>query len=125
MSGAELAARITAARAALGDFRQAGLDALADPSPKWEPDWASWAHRLAAELRGLLDRPAAAAALDAAALSIVFGALDDAAAYREHRGGAECSRCDAHPAGLCEDHGEDMARAAGYRALARELEAGR
>jgi hypothetical protein len=120
VSGAELAARVTAARAALGDFRHEGLDALA-AGP--EPDWASWAHRLAAELRGLLDRPAAAAALDAAALSIMLAALDDAAVYREDRGGQACAGCDVHPDGLCEDR-VDLGRAADYRALARELEAG-
>lgn len=52
MTGAELAARITAARAALGDFRCEGLGALAaGPGP----DWASWAHRLGAGLGALLD----------------------------------------------------------------------
>lgn len=58
----ELAARLTAAGAVLGDFQREGLDALA-PGP--EPDWASWAHRLGAELRGLLDVLGHAADADA------------------------------------------------------------
>ena len=57
--------------------------------------------------------------------TLLRAALEDAAAYREERGGAECSWCDAHPAGLCEQHTDDLAKAADYRAMARELEAAR
>ena len=53
--------------------------------------------------------------------TLLLAALEDAAAWREERGGTACARCDEHPAGLCDDHGEDLARAAGYRALARDL----
>ena len=46
---AELAARITAARAVYADYRREADD--------WrvEPDWAAWALRLAAELGALLE----------------------------------------------------------------------
>ena len=48
-------------------------------------------------------------------------ALRDAIAYREALGGAECAHCEASPDGLCDDHGEDLALAGGYRVIAREL----
>lgn len=57
--------------------------------------------------------------------ALLLAALADAAEYREDRGGGECAACEAHPAGLCEDHTEDLAKAADYRALARDTEAGR
>ena len=53
--------------------------------------------------------------------ALLLAALEDAAAYREGRGGAECGHCDAHPAGICDDHGDDLAKATDYRALAREF----
>ncbi len=53
--------------------------------------------------------------------AMVLAALEDAATYREERGGSKCADCEAHPGGLCDDHGDDIARAIEYRALAREL----
>jgi hypothetical protein len=32
-----------------------------------------------------------------------------------------CQDCEAHPAGLCDDHGEDLDRTDAYLALARAL----
>jgi len=49
MSAAELAARITAAQAVLGDFRRFE-DGSAIPG-----DWAMWAGRLAAALESVLE----------------------------------------------------------------------
>ena len=57
--------------------------------------------------------------------ALLRAALEDAATYREERGGAECGHCEIHPSGLCDDHGDDLARAADYRALASEMEASR
>ncbi len=118
MTGEELAARVTSARAALGDFRREGLDALASGP---EPDWASWAHRLAAQLAWLWLVDALAVTLDAAQLETVLDALDDAVELRHGIGGRECADCDAHPAGLCEDHAADLGRADRYAATARQL----
>jgi hypothetical protein len=56
---------------------------------------------------------------------VLLAALADAIAYREAEGARYCADCTLHPAGLCDDHERDLARAADYRALARDLEAGR
>lgn len=52
MSGAELAARITAARAVAADFGRADDGYLDHGGTR--PDYSSWAHRLASALGGLL-----------------------------------------------------------------------
>lgn len=54
MSGAELAARITAAQAALGDFRRFEAEAAREGPASWA-DWAMWAGRLAAALGSVLE----------------------------------------------------------------------
>jgi hypothetical protein len=54
--------------------------------------------------------------------AVLRAALEDAADYREGLGGGQCDRCDKAPDGLCDDHLAELARAAAYRALARELE---
>ena len=66
------------------------------------------------------------AVLDATAL-VVRGsqletlrqALTDAIAYRDPSG--TCPDCDLHPAGLCEDHAQDLDKTDAYLALAAEL----
>lgn len=73
MSGAELAARRTAAAAALGDFRRAVLAGLAGGA---DPDWASWAHRLGCELSALIDMTWPEPGTDTAALAAVRAVLD-------------------------------------------------
>jgi hypothetical protein len=51
---------------------------------------------------------------------IVLGqVLADAIAYREPTG--LCRDCEAHPAGLCEDHAEDLDKTDAYLALARHF----
>jgi hypothetical protein len=115
VSGAELAARITAAAAALGDFRRAEA---ADAT--WEgpaAPWATWAGRLAAELGSVLDGQAPA--LDAGQLVTLGQVLGDAIAHREPCG--SCVDCDDSPAGLCEDHAEDLDRCDAYGLLAKAL----
>ena len=61
MTGAELAARITAAAAVLGDFRRAEV-ADADWNGQAMP-WATWADRLASMLGAVLDVASQAPAL--------------------------------------------------------------
>jgi len=56
---AELAARRTAAAAALADFGAANDAYLDDPAGQTpRPDYGSWAYRLAVELRALIDATA-------------------------------------------------------------------
>jgi hypothetical protein len=45
--------------------------------------------------------------------------LADAIAYRDPSGA--CADCEQHPAGLCQDHAEDLDRTDAYLALARDL----
>jgi hypothetical protein len=75
MTGAELAARITAARAISADFRREGLSYVLDGGP--EPDWANWAYRLQAELEAALaellaDRPEAGKLAEVRAVLAAF-----------------------------------------------------
>jgi len=53
MTGAEAAARRTAAAAVLGDFHRAASDWIDKGSP--EPEWPSWAYRLASTVGSLLE----------------------------------------------------------------------
>jgi hypothetical protein len=121
---AELAARRTAAAAILADFR-----AEVARSPLSQPPAGSWALRLAIAVDQLLeasDGQAAQAAMPAALLllsesneAVLGQALADAIAHRTPQG--ICPECDEHPAGLCEDHADDLDRTDAYLALAREL----
>ncbi len=67
-------------------------------------------------------KPYVPAGLDAAQREVVLEALADAIAYREPAGW--CAGCETDPGGMCDDHAADELRAAGYRALLRDLEAG-
>jgi hypothetical protein len=117
---AELAARRTAAAAVADDFKRE-TDAYIDAGGP-RPDFGSWAWRLHTELRLVLDR------LDAGEpgplehlgqRGILRQALTDAIAYRDPSG--ICPDCDAHPAGLCSDHAEDLDKTDAYLELARSL----
>ena len=108
MSGAERAARVTAATAALGDFRR-----FEDGSATWG-DWAMWAGRLAAALGSVLS-----VELGPAQLAALGDALADAIDRCEPSG--FCADCEKHPAGLCEHHAADLGRCDAYLTLARQL----
>jgi hypothetical protein len=90
-AGAELAARRTAAAAALADFRAFETGASV------QADWAVWAGRLAAAVRSLLEMTGAV--LDPVQLASLGLALADAVEYRQPTG--LCADCDSHPSGLC------------------------
>ena len=62
---------------------------------------------------------AAGRGLSPAGLGTLRAALADALAHREP--GGYCRDCEAHPAGLCEDHPADLGKADAYRVLARGL----
>jgi hypothetical protein len=115
LPAAERAARVTAAAAALGDFRR-----FEDGSALCG-DWAVWSGRLAAALGSVLEvaTGTAGASLHAAQLATLGHALADAAQYRQPSGA--CADCDVHPAGLCPPHAADLDRADDYAALARQL----
>ena len=51
--------------------------------------------------------------------AILGQALADAVTYRDLSGA--CQDCEAHPAGLCEDHAEDLDRTDAYLALGKAL----
>ena len=114
--GAELAARITAAGAVLGDYRS---DAA---RPGDGTDWQSWAYRLASMLSAVLDVAGQAPALSPAQLAVLGQALGDAVTYREAAASDfACADCVAHPAGLCADHAADLDKTDAYLQLARTL----
>jgi hypothetical protein len=110
MSGAELAARCTAAAAVLADFKRetdAYLDDPAKATPR--PDYSMWAWRLSSELRSVLQQlegeaaettapPAAAQLTDAA----------DAGGAREAYRGPCCWRAvyDSSAGWWCGEHGD-------------------
>jgi hypothetical protein len=48
-------------------------------------------------------------------------ALMDAIDFRADVAGSQCKDCDAHPAGLCEDHTTDVVLFEAYRQLAADL----
>jgi len=115
VSGAELAARITAASAARADFERQRRAFARGDGPR--PEWADWAVRLSAtvgQLVACLADPAARsagstgvgpdgwAAVAPADLGVVAGALYDAAACHDR-------------------HGGDPAAVAAYRRLGRAL----
>ena len=51
---------------------------------------------------------------------VLASALSDAIEHRTP--GGDCTDCEAHPAGLCEDHGSDLDLTDAYLALGRELD---
>jgi hypothetical protein len=112
VTGAEMAARRTAAAAVVADFR-----AELARHPLSRPPDGSWAFRLAEEVGSLLGQPDAG--LSPNQRAVLGQALADAITLRDPQG--SCPDCDQHPAGLCEDHGSDLHKTDAYLALAREL----
>jgi hypothetical protein len=115
-AGAELAARRTAAAAARGDFEREWHNYSMQGGA--EPAWQVWAQRLSESVASLLDAPAEAR-LALHQPVVLVQALADAIEYRTP--GADCADCDASPAGLCQDHAEDLDKTDAYLALARVL----
>jgi hypothetical protein len=119
VTGAELAARRTAAAAVLGDFRAACASAPVT-SP---PPMGTWALRLASALgdllAGLSRAELPAPELTAERREALARALSDAISYRDPSG--SCTDCLEHPAGLCDDHADDLDRTDEYLALAGAL----
>lgn len=112
--GAELAARVTPARAVLGDYRS---DAA---RPGDGTDWQSWAYRLASMLGAVLDGHALA--LTPEQLATLGQALGDAITYREAAASDfACADCDVHAARLCADHAADHDKTDAYLQMARTL----
>jgi hypothetical protein len=81
--------------------------------------WPLWVARLAIALGTLLDQAGAVAAISGEQREIHGQALADALEYRTPS--ADCEDCDAHPAGLCNDHVADLDLTDAYVALGREL----
>jgi hypothetical protein len=110
--GAELAARCTAAAAALADYRR-------DEASPDGVNWAMWAGRLAAALERMLTA-AQPATLTKAQLATVLDALDVAAdAKRDMAANSpDCEASTAELRGTCEWR---LFRAEEYDALARTL----
>ena len=71
------------------------------------------------QLGQLLDVIAQGAVLDDGQREAIGQALADAIQFRDR--GGRCPRCEASPAGLCDDHAEDLDKTGAYLALAREL----
>jgi hypothetical protein len=130
---AELAARRTAAAAALADFRAA--EAAFERGLRNRPAYPAWALRLEQHLRYVLADldaqdvvvGAGLVILTAAQYAIVAQALADAETYRLQRAAAWCEDCKTHPAGACEEHLDDLDAATAYHETGGELarEAGR
>ena len=60
--------------------------------------------------------------LDDGQREVLAAALGDAIDYRDLRvNGGQCADCEAHPAGLCDDHAADVSLADAYIVLGREL----
>jgi hypothetical protein len=128
---AELAARLTMARAVAVDYaREARLG-----GSNGRPDWFAWAARLHTALSGLTSALdafiggtgiAGAATFAAADVAVLRRALADAIDYRNDGPGGFCPDCEALPASdLCADHAEDAGLAERYETLARSLGADR
>jgi hypothetical protein len=113
MSGAELAARRTAAAAVLADYR-----AALHSAPLSRPPGREWMLRLADALGGVLDTPGVC--LDEDQAATVLAALEDAAEGIRERA-AYCSACRTHPADLCDETADQLRRAEAYDALAARL----
>lgn len=121
MTGAEAAARRTAATAVLADFRRE-----LDTAPSSSPPGREWMLRLAEALSSLLEAPAVATGLLAdgsaivapADLPSVLAALSDAIA----RKGPAIGRCPAcRPGRPCPVHQGDAAHVAAWKAIATRL----
>jgi hypothetical protein len=127
-TGAELAARRTAAAAVLADFHAA---AVAFQRGGERPDHAMWALRLEQHLRYVLDGLDVEAAVmltrDEAVMltrdeaAMVADALADAETYRMAEASALCADCEKHPSGACEACLDDVAAAQAYHDLAEQL----
>jgi hypothetical protein len=118
VSGAELAARRTAAAAVLADYRAALAAA-----PLSRPPGREWMLRLADTLGELLDALGPAVVLDQDQAATVLAALDDASDGIRGRA-AYCPACVAHPADLCDEDAGRLARADEYDRLAATLRYG-
>ncbi len=128
---AELAARLTVARSAAGDFeRETAAFAAGGPSP----DYPVWAYRLDGALRGVFgtaghgarserpDSPASGAPmLTPRDRRSILAALDHTAAFLTERAATYCLDCAESPAGLCDYHADDLDQASACRALADRL----
>jgi hypothetical protein len=117
-----MAARRTAAKAVLADYRRWERGEAINAGGIF--DWQTAAMRLAAELRSLLEQAGTEQAsplliLSESSEAILGQALADAIAHRTPQG--ICPDCDAHPASLCDDHAGDLDKTDAYLALAREL----
>ena len=71
------------------------------------------------QLGQVLDVVQADVSLTDEQLEVLGQALDDAIEWRTPS--ANCTGCDDHPAGLCNDHAADLDLTDAYLALAREL----
>jgi hypothetical protein len=122
MTGAELAARRTAAAAVLADFKRDADDFVRGRAPEpAKPSYVDWAFRLSRELQSLLDITAPAGGyLTAAGLADVLDALAAAAEHKREIA-AHCPDCDASPSDLCETCSARLERAAEYDRLAETL----
>ena len=60
-----------------------------------------------------------AAALTPRQREVLAAALADAVTYRDPSG--DCTGCEAHPAGLCDDHAADLDKTDAYLELAGQL----
>ena len=92
------------------------------PKPAALPRYTT--DRNAAELRELLGKvldcvDSLPAALDDGQREVLGQALADAGTHRDPSG--FCPACEAHPAGLCDDHAADLDLTDAYLALATEL----
>lgn len=114
MSGAD--ERVTAARQYLAIARVADPDRM--PPSQLVAEVAETRRQLAAVLAVIEDQPPG---LTGPQLTLVLGALDDAAAVAEERAGAVCADCAHTESGLCYRHAEDLDEADAYRQLAREI----
>jgi hypothetical protein len=66
-------------------------------------------------------RPRARVALTRSDGELIMAALADAAGYRELRANQWCEKCMTAPEGACDEHLDDMARAAAYGDLSAQL----
>ncbi len=120
MSARQAARDITAARDALEAFRRVNLQPVSPDGPG--VCWPLWATRLALALQavlGQLDPAAGPGCLDDGQREVMAAMLADALARREPSG--QCTGCDDHPAGLCDEHAADLDLTDAYVALGREL----
>jgi hypothetical protein len=133
MTGAELAARRTAAAAVLANYQREVTASLRTPGTGLE--WEIWAGRLASTVGQLLDITGEQAAdaellrgavlagnydLSTEDVALVLDALDVAADYKRDRA-ANCPDCEASPSDLCGTCEWRLHVADGYDDLARRI----